>query len=185
MPVIPGIGPCLRCLFDTPPPTGTLATCDTAGVILPAVGAIASMQAGMALRLLTEAPETRKDFPVGLMEIDVWSGALRRLAIGRQENCACCGARDFIWLDEPQGRRATVLCGRNAVQVRALASGPDLDVLQSKLLPLSHSVRRAGPILRCEIEQYVFTIFADGRALIEGLADVDRAIALYDRYVGS
>ncbi len=185
MPILPGVGPCLRCLFDSPPPTGTLETCDTAGVILPAVGAIASMQAGLALRLLAQGPAGHADFPTALLELDVWSASLRRLAIGRQEDCACCGARDFKWLDEPQGRRATILCGRNAVQVRGLATAPDLDLLQTRLDPLASSTRRAGPILRCEIETYVFTIFADGRALIEGLDDVERAIALYDRYVGS
>jgi hypothetical protein len=29
------------------------------------------------------------------------------------------------------------------------------------------------------------TLFADGRALIEGTDEIDRALALYDRYIGS
>lgn len=185
MPVLPGHGPCLRCLFDSPPPTGTLDTCDTAGVILPAVGVIASLQAGMALRILGQAPHERADWTPGLMEIDVWSASLRRLKIGRQENCACCGERDFVWLHEPQARRATVLCGRNAVQVRGLGGAPDLDGLARKLASLASSTQRAGPLLRCVIDECTFTIFEDGRALIEGTDDTQRAIALYDRYVGS
>ena len=37
LPVLPGDGPCLRCVFPEPPPAGALPTCETAGVILPAV----------------------------------------------------------------------------------------------------------------------------------------------------
>lgn len=183
--VLPGRGPCLRCVFDSPPPTGTLPTCDTAGVLLPAVGAIASMQAGIALRLLAEGPDAETPLEPALLELDVWSGALRRLPIGRQEGCACCGERDFVWLHDPQARRATILCGRNAVQVRGLGAAPDLDLLERTLTPLASSTRRAGPILRCAIDPHVLTIFADGRALVEGTDDIDRAIALYDRYIGS
>lgn len=184
MPVLPGRGPCLRCVFESPPPTGSLETCDTAGVLLPAVGAIASLQAGLALRILAESAEEQTLRPA-LLEIDVWSGSLRRLELGRQEGCPCCDQRDFIWLDEPIGRRATILCGRNAVQVRALAASPDLDHLERQLRPLSKATKRAGPILRCEIDAHTLTIFEDGRALIEGTDDIDRALALYDRYVGS
>jgi adenylyltransferase/sulfurtransferase len=183
--VLPGSGPCLRCVFDQPPPSGTLETCDTAGVLLPAVGAIASLQAGLALRILGADPAAARPLRPALLEIDVWSGQLRRLEIGRQEACRCCGQREFPWLDEPQGRRATILCGRNAVQVRGLGGKPDLARLAETLAQVSSSLRRAGPLLRCEIEQHTLTIFEDGRALIEGTDEIERAIALYDRYVGS
>jgi len=182
MPVLPGRGPCLRCIFDEPPPTASLPTCETAGVILPAVGAIASIQAGLALRILA-APEDEMN--VGLLEIDVWNGEARRLKLTRQAECRCCGAREFPWLHEPAARRATILCGRNAVQVRALASPPDLEQLARGLDGLASRVKLTGPILRFEVDGFTVTVFHDGRALVEGTDEVDRALALYDRYVGS
>jgi len=66
-----------------------------------------------------------------------------------------------------------------------LGTAPDLDSVAARLAPLARSVRRAGPLLRCDIEEHVLTLFEDGRALIEGTADTGRAIALYDRFVGS
>jgi hypothetical protein len=39
--------------------------------------------------------------------------------------------------------------------------------------------------LRFAVDDERYTVFADGRALIEGTDDTDRALALYDRYVGS
>lgn len=182
LPVLPGRGPCLRCLFDEPPPAGSLPTCDTAGVVLPAVGAVASLQAGLALRLL--GGDTA-DLRPALVELDVWSGEVRRLVLERQPGCPCCGRREFPWLHEPIARRATILCGRNAVQVRGLGAPPDLDRLAEALAPLARESRRAGPILRITLDEAVLTVFEDGRALVEGTDDPDRAIALYDRFVGS
>ncbi len=185
LPVLPGSGPCLRCIFDEPPPTGSLPTCDTAGVILPAVGVIASLQAGLAMRILAGAEDAPPLVPA-LLELDVWSGEVRRLQLTRQEGCACCGERDFPYLHEPVGRRATILCGRNAVQVRGQGRGePDLDALSASLEGLAQEVRRAGPILRFQVDDTTVTVFHDGRALIEGTDEIERALALYDRYVGS
>ncbi len=83
LPILPGKSACLRCVFPDPPPAGSLPTCDSAGVILPAVGAIASLQAGAVLRILG-APEG-DEFHPKLTQLDVWTGALRRsLFVQRQ-----------------------------------------------------------------------------------------------------
>jgi adenylyltransferase/sulfurtransferase len=62
LPVLPGSGACLRCLFPEPPPPGALPTCDTAGVLLSAVSAIAAFQSGAALRWLSGDGEARARF---------------------------------------------------------------------------------------------------------------------------
>lgn len=183
MAVLPERGPCLRCLFPEPPPTASLPTCDTAGVLLPAVATIASLQSGLALRLLVEGSSTQLE--TALLEVDVWSGELRRLKLARQPQCPCCGDREFPFLHEPLGRRATILCGRNAVQVRGRKPAPDLARVAAAIDGLASDVRWAGPILRFALDQHRITLFEDGRALIEGTDDIDRALALYDRYVGS
>ena len=73
LPVLPGRGPCLACLFPEPPPAGVLPTCETAGVLEPAVAAIAAVQSGLALRILTAAEELTPR----LVELDVWEGRVR------------------------------------------------------------------------------------------------------------
>src|SRR5262245_8449778 len=45
MTILPGETPCLRCLMSEPPPPGTTPTCDTAGILGPIIGVIASLQA--------------------------------------------------------------------------------------------------------------------------------------------
>lgn len=181
MAVVPGRGPCLRCVFPDPPPPGTLPTCDSAGVILPAVGAVASLQAGLALNLLAGRGEP----PLGLLQVDAWYGSLARVEAERDPDCPCCGRREFAWLHAGAPREPVVLCGRNTVQVLGSGRRPDLDAVARTLEPVASGLQRVGPILRFAVDDFRFTLFGDGRALIEGTDDVDRARALYDRYVGS
>jgi adenylyltransferase/sulfurtransferase len=181
MAVRPGHGPCLRCVFRDPPPAGTLPTCDTAGVLLPAVGAVASMQAGLALRLLA-APD---DLEAALIELDVWHGDVRRVRAPRDPECPACARGELPFLHEPVAEQAVALCGRNTVQVRPRGAPPDLARLKARLDGVARDVLHAGPLLRFSVDEHRLTLFPDGRTLIEGTEDVDRALALYDRYVGS
>jgi len=183
LPVLPGRGPCLRCLFPDSPPAGSLATCDTAGVLQPAVGAVASLQAGFALRLL--ADETaRSTLTVGLFDVDVWEGRVRRIDARRDEACPCCVRRSFPFLEDAPLKPTQVFCGRGAVQVRG-APDPDLDAIALRVAGLARDVRRSEGLLRFAIDAERLTLFADGRALVEGTEDEGRALALYDRFVGS
>jgi adenylyltransferase/sulfurtransferase len=158
-----------------------LPTCETAGVIQPAVAFVAALQAGLALRILAN----RAGLVPRLVELDAWDGRAREIELARVPDCPCCGARDFAYLRASRTQRAVRLCGRGTVQVRAARAKPDLTVLARGLAGIARDVRRQGSILRFAIEAERFTVFADGRALIEGTEDEDRALALYDRYVGA
>ncbi len=181
MAIVPGSSACLRCLFPTPPAPGTLPTCDTAGVILPAVGAVASMQAGLALRLLAsrEPPESN------LIEIDVWNGEARTLQVKRAESCPCCVGGERAFLHAPHAEAAQVLCGRHAVQVRGRGPLTDFDQVTEGLARSASGLERKSTLVRFHVEGLRVTLFRDGRALVEGTEEVERALALYDRYVGT
>jgi len=187
MPVAPGVSACLRCLFPDPPPPGSLATCDTAGVILPAVAAIASFQCAAAMRWLATAPEARAQLELRLLEIDVWSFDVRSLRAARDPECPCCGAREFTFLDAPADGLAISLCGRNTVQVRpgGARQSADLAAIASRLHASVLDLTLEDGLLRFGAEDKRFTVFRDGRALIEGVDDPVRARALYDRFLGS
>lgn len=180
LPVLPGKGPCLRCVFRTPPPPGSLPTCDTAGVILPAVSLVASMQAGLALRILGGS-----DLPKpGLIELDAWNGEVRRLEARPDPTCPCCGLGKFEFWDQSQGDETLTLCGRNTVQVHRPGPAPDLDAIAARLAGVATRIQRAGPLLRAEVDDLVLTVFPDGRTLIEGTDDPQRAQGIFDRWIG-
>jgi molybdopterin/thiamine biosynthesis adenylyltransferase len=186
LPILPGQSACLRCIFPDPPPAGSLPTCDSAGVIAPAVGVIASMQAGAAMRILGEDPQRIKSsYEPKLLQIDVWTGSLLAVDATRRPGCPTCDLRDFEFLHAPGGRDPVVLCGRNTVQISGAGAKPDLDAIAARSADFADSVQNLGVLLRIVVEEVVLTLFPDGRALVEGTDDVDRARALYDRYLGS
>lgn len=79
-------GPCLRCLFEGPPPPGSLPTCAEAGVASPLCGVIGAWMATAALEVL----DGRARGGV-LRRFDGRSGRERPLELKRDLACAACG----------------------------------------------------------------------------------------------
>lgn len=181
LPVRPGRGACLACAFPAPPPAGTLPTCETAGVIQPAVALVAALQAACALRLIVD-PE---GVPSKLVEVDAWSLRVRELQLPRDPDCRACARREFPHLLDAAGPRATRLCGRNTVQVRGGAGRGDLPALAARLAGEARIEASTPNLLRFEVEGLRLTVFADARALVEGTEDEARALAAYDRWIGA
>ncbi|HEX8324960.1 MAG TPA: ThiF family adenylyltransferase [Tepidisphaeraceae bacterium] len=181
MPVLPGITPCLRCVFPEPPTAGEVATCDTAGVLGPAAGVVASLQAAAALRILVgEGAEAK------LLTIDAWALRFREIELdnARRPDCPACGLRQFDFLNGPAAQAAS-LCGRDSVQVRThVASGFSLDRADARLRT-RFDLTRTEYLLKAAVEPGIgLTLFADGRALVHGTSDPVRARAIVSRYLG-
>ncbi|MFO0975610.1 MAG: ThiF family adenylyltransferase [Planctomycetaceae bacterium] len=195
MPVIPGKTACLRCLMATPPPPGTTETCDTAGVLGPAIGVVASVQAALALKILTgHADSVNRQ----LLIVDVWNGSFRTIDLSTlrdSTDCPACRRGERLWLHGTQRAASTILCGRNAVQVTP-AERPSLSLPElAEKLRSSGKVVANGFLIRLTVpkpetdsegaEPYEMTVFPDGRAIIRGTSDPAVARSLYARYIGS
>ncbi|MFG0257091.1 MAG: ThiF family adenylyltransferase [Phycisphaerales bacterium JB043] len=187
MTILPERGPCLRCVCENPPPSGSVETCDSVGVLGPAVGAIASIQSAEAIKILADAHE---DVSRDLIEIDVWESTIRRIAIGdaRCDDCPCCGRHEFSFLEEETPGEVRTLCGQDAVQITPTVVGIDLDSLCARLTDVFH-VEHSGEYLRATVEdesgEYVISVFPSGRAIVSGTTDRARARSVYARCVGS
>jgi molybdopterin/thiamine biosynthesis adenylyltransferase len=184
MTILPGQTPCLRCVFEAAPSAGEAGTCETAGVLAPIVNIVASFQAAEALKILTGHLDKISH---ELIYVDVWENTLRRIKIAPllgKVDCPCCQRRRFEWLDGGQGSQTTSLCGRNAVQVsQRMPSKLNFEEMARNLEALGE-VSYNRFLLKFTAEGHEFTIFPDGRAIIKGTSDVDRARTLYAKYVG-
>jgi adenylyltransferase/sulfurtransferase len=187
MTILPNDTPCLRCIFEEAPPPELNPTCDTAGVLAPAVNVVASLQAMEAIKLLTGR---REEINRHLVRIDAWSARVVNMKVQSaydQGDCPCCKRHDFACLDGRQTGSTTTLCGRDAVQVNpTAASRIDFSTIAGKLEPVAASpVRHNRFMLKATVDAYELTLFPDGRAIIKGTADPDRARSLYAKYVGA
>lgn len=182
MTILPGQTPCLRCVFPDPPQPGDGPTCDTAGVIGPAVAVVAALEAAEAMKLAVGAEEQlNRD----LLAIDVWDLRFDQVPLGAPSpDCPTCGRREFEFLDRATPSQTTELCGRDAVQVLvhppARLSLPDL----AERLGAVGSVAHNAFLLRFRADGHELTVFPDGRAIVKGTTDPSEARSLYARYIG-
>ncbi|MCM8748002.1 ThiF family adenylyltransferase [Thermomicrobiaceae bacterium CFH 74404] len=182
MTIIPGETPCLRCVFPEPPPPGAAPTCDTAGVLGPAVAVIGALQAVEAIKLLTGNRDARSRW---LTSFDVWTHELVRIDLpARNPECPTCGLGRYEFLDRTLPTQTIQLCGRDAVQVvvhpRASLSFPAL----AERLSRSGEVSYNRYLMRFRAGAYELTIFPDGRAIVRGTTDPAEARSIYARYIG-
>jgi molybdopterin/thiamine biosynthesis adenylyltransferase len=182
--ILPGETPCLSCIMPEPPPAEAQPTCETAGVIGPIVSVIASLQAAEALKILSgNAAAVNRRMTI----VDLWRNELRSIGIASLRDsggCLTCGQRDFPWLEGRRGVAATSLCGRNAVQLSsASVGGVSLVELAIKLREVGRVTANAY-LLRCEVDKYRLTVFADGRTIVGGTADPAEARVVHARYIG-
>lgn len=190
MTIVPGVSPCLRCVFEEPPPAGTSETCDTVGVWGAAVVASAAVQAGEALKVLLGDPARSTD----LVEFDLHANTHRKLGVGSvlRADCPCCGHRDFAFLDGRRSSDVVTLCGRDAYQISPRAGAVDLESLAARLSAHGEFIATRF-LVRGTLGQergrdqvpIALTVFQDGRALIAHATDENQARAIYSRYVGS
>jgi adenylyltransferase/sulfurtransferase len=187
MPIFPGETGCLRCLMDSVPEPGSTETCDTAGVLGPAINVIASIEATIALKILTGQKQAVEQV---LTIVDVWDLTLRKMNIARlreQSACPACHQGERKWLSGGAGSQSTVLCGRNAVQVSPTQKlNLSLDDLAERLAA-SGRVTYNQYLLRLTLADpdYDLTVFKDGRAIIKGTDDMGVARSVYSRFIGS
>ena len=185
MTIVPGRTPCLRCVFESPPPPGTTPTCDTAGVLAPAVNLVASLQVAEALKILSGRLERINR---NLVSLDVWQNSWRRLEIesGRASgDCPACHLGRYDFLEGERESSAAILCGRDSVQI-SQPSGKHLDFPQlGQRLELLGSVSYNRFLLRFRLKEFEIAVFPDGRGIVKGTRDPQEARSLYSRYIGN
>jgi len=184
MNIIPSKTPCLRCVFETIPQMGSFPTCDTAGVIGPIAGIIASFQVTEAIKILTGNYDSVNK---NLLEIDVWETNFRQIDISELKDtnsCPTCKLHNYEFLEAEAGVMTTLLCGKNAIQVMSRNIGNiDLRHLEQRLGSIA-DVSCNDFMLKFKIKDHAFTVFPDGRAIITGTADTSIAKSLYSKYLG-
>ncbi|BCB35789.1 thiamine/molybdopterin biosynthesis ThiF/MoeB-like protein [Bacillus cereus] len=181
--ILPSKTPCLSCLLQSIPLGG--ATCDTAGIISPAVSLVVSHQVTEALKLLVEDYESLRD---GLVSFDVWKNEYSCMNVQklRKHNCPSCGENAlYPYLNKENTSKTAVLCGRNTVQIRPpYKEEMDFERYKELLNDRVNDLNVNPYLLSFSVEEKRLVAFKDGRVLIHGTKDISEAKTVYHRYFG-
>jgi adenylyltransferase/sulfurtransferase len=91
--IVPGEGPCYRCLFEEPPPPGLVPSCQEAGVLGVLPGVIGALQATEVLKLILQKGEPLKG---QLLIYSALSTNFRKVKIPRNPSCPICSDNPTI-----------------------------------------------------------------------------------------
>lgn len=180
-PIHPPHTPCLRCLMEEPPESGDVDTCDSAGVLGPAVGVAASWAALEAMKMLVgKAPHSE------LARFDLWRDE-RQFLQPPSSRCRFCTEGVTEFLEARWTLRASALCGTEGVQVRVNPPRRlDLDALKLRLEARTGQPWLQSPLLlKGQEGDNAITLFIDGRALVHGPMTPERARSWYAEVVGA
>ncbi|MFE0506265.1 thiazole biosynthesis adenylyltransferase ThiF [Peribacillus butanolivorans] len=183
MTILPGQTPCLHCLLKTIPIQGM--TCDTGGIISPAVTMVVAHQIAEALKILVEDWESVRP---SLVTFDLWRNQYQtvRLTKVKKKDCLSCGdQRTYPFLTLENATKTAVLCGRDTVQVRPPKPLKlQLEKLAKDLNGSGYLVKVNPFLLSCEKNGERMVVFQDGRALVHGTKDMVHAKAMYQSILG-
>lgn len=180
--ILPKKTPCLCCLLGNEMVASE--TCDTVGIIAPAVQMVVSLQITEAMKiLLNQCNQLRRT----LFSFDVWKNEVSSIHVAhlKKVDCPSCGKDAmYLALQEENETKVTVLCGRDTVQIRSTS------LKQRDLMKLSCSLEKIGErihlndyLISFQIEEYRLVAFRDGRVLVHGTNDKEIAKALYQQYI--
>ncbi|WP_077213167.1 thiazole biosynthesis adenylyltransferase ThiF [Bacillus dakarensis] len=181
--IIPRDTPCLSCLLESVPLGGL--TCDTAGIISPAVQTVVAHQVTEALKILVEDYQSLRN---KLVSFDLWKNQHTSINVEKvkKESCLSCGTeRTYPYLDYRNTTKTAVLCGRDTVQIRPPDKiERDLEQLEHLLQQQGDDLQRNPYLLSFTKGDHRLVIFKDGRVLVHGTKDIAEAKTLYHRYLG-
>ncbi|MGO1059370.1 ThiF family adenylyltransferase [Planococcus sp. FY231025] len=182
-PFVPDGNSCFRCLIPVLPAVND--TCDTVGIISPAVQMTAALQCTEALKWLSgNHGAMRKK----VHHFNLWDNTQFDIGIARIKNKACetCGENPvFPSLQQTSDSLYAVLCGREAVQIL-----PDskrtitLDDAENAGRQVGAEVKRTPYFVQLHALGHRMVFFGDGRMIIHGIRNITEGRRLYHQIFG-
>lgn len=176
---VPGMTPCYRCLVPVLPTT-TL-TCDTVGVISPAVHMAVSEQVTTAFKIMTEQFEAPYYMRMG----NTWDMDHMKFKIDgmKDPECPTCGTHEFPELRAgSRGQMSMRLCGRDTVQY--IDERLTKDTVVKALAIRDIAMNETPYFVEFKYDDYRIVSFNNGRLLIHGADQTNKARTIVNQLFG-
>lgn len=93
MTIVPGEGPCYRCLFEIPPPPGMVPSCQEAGILGVVTGVIGTIQATEVIKVILGIGQPLKGSLLLWNALDM---SFRKVKVPHNRECPVCGGHPTI-----------------------------------------------------------------------------------------
>ena len=174
---VPGKTPCFRCL--TPVLPATTLTCDTAGIISPAVHMAVSHQVTAALKILTEQFTGPYHMHIG----NVWDMDYMKFDISSmtEDSCPTCQTKEFPELNREE-TSAMKFCGRDMIQV---IDGRLTENVVTKTLEQADIIYKRTPyFIEFNYGETRIVSFSNGRMLMHNVVNLNKARTIVNQLFG-
>lgn len=174
---VPGKTPCFRCL--TPVLPATTLTCDTAGIISPAVHMAVSIQVTTAIKILTG----QFSMPYHLHIGNVWDMDSMKIDIGNMTETACptCQTETFPEINRTESN-AMKFCGRDMIQV--IDGRLTEDVVTATLEQAEIEYKRTPYFIEFNYGEVRIVSFSNGRMLMHNVVNLNKARTIINQLFG-
>ena len=176
MTIFPGETACLRCLIESVPDPGSVDTCDTAGVLGPAVNVIASLEAVDAIKILSgrrddlAGADHRRRLGHQPAEDERQGSARSQRTAPPAKEASACGCPASKARRRPSSAAATPSrCRRRKRRASRSSSWPKSCAASARSITTRTCC--GSPSRDPDFE---VTVFRDGRAIIKGTDDITR-----------
>ena len=174
---VPEKTPCFRCL--TPVLPATTLTCDTAGIISPAVHMAVSHQVTTALKILTEQFRSPYHMHIG----NVWDMDYMKFDISSmtESSCPTCQTKEFPELNREE-TSAMKFCGRDMIQV---IDGRLTESVVTETLEQAGIVYKRTPyFIEFNYGETRIVSFSNGRMLMHNVVNLNKARTIINQLFG-
>lgn len=174
---IPGETPCFRCL--TPVLPSTTLTCDTAGIIAPAVHMAVSLQVTTALKILTEQYTKPFHLHIG----NVWDNDYMKADISNmtETTCPTCQLKTFPEFNK-ETHHALKFCGRDMIQV--IDQRLTEDVVKQTLNQANINYKETPYFIEFSYSDSRIVSFSNGRLLMHNVLNLNKARTIVNQLFG-
>lgn len=111
--ILPGKSACYRCIFQAPPPSGLVPTCQEAGVLGALAGLIGTIQGTEVLKLILGIGDLLTD---RLLRYDALRTELREVRVRKNPRCGVCGENPSIRSLQEERYVQEEICETNPVE---------------------------------------------------------------------
>lgn len=174
---VPGKTPCFRCL--TPVLPSTTLTCDTAGIISPAVHMAVSNQVTTAIKILTEQFTAPYHMHIG----NVWDMDYMKFDIGNmtESTCPTCQTKEYPEMNRTESN-AMKFCGRDMIQV---IDGRLTESVVTKTLEQTDIPYKKTPyFIEFSYGDTRIVSFSNGRMLMHNVENLNKARTIVNQLFG-